>query len=218
VSAPDKEIRSVTRPRTLALTLTALAAAALLAACGSTGSGTPSPAGAGSTFSGMSGMQATSSARSSGFNAQDETFATDMIIHHRQAVQMAALVPGRSTNAKVLALAARIQAAQQPEIDTMTGWLTAWGSAMPEDMARHDMGESMPGMMSAADLADLKATRGAEFDRMFLTMMIAHHEGALTMSRAQVAKGSNPDATTLAQTIIAAQTTEISQMRGLLAG
>jgi uncharacterized protein (DUF305 family) len=89
---------------------------------------------------------------------------------------------------------------------------------MPEDMAGHDTGEAMPGMMSAADLADLKAAKGAEFDWMFLTMMITHHQGALTMAKTQVATGSNPNATTLAQTIIAAQTTEIRQMRGLLAG
>jgi uncharacterized protein (DUF305 family) len=216
MSVADKEIRSVPRPRALALTLAAVAAALTLAACGTTGStgtgGNPAHPGMSQTPSPTS-----PSAAASVFNAQDEAFASDMIIHHRQAVQMAALAPKRSTDDRVLALAARIRAAQQPEIDTMTGWLTAWGSAMPENMSGHDMGDAMPGMMSATDLTDLEAAAGATFDRMFLTMMIAHHQGALTMAKTQVAGGSNPDATALAKVIVAAQTAEIGQMRGLLA-
>jgi uncharacterized protein (DUF305 family) len=184
-----------------------------LVACGSGGATT---AGGSSASSDMPGTSQTTAADVGRFNAQDQAFASDMITHHRQAVEMAGLASGRSANPKVLALAKRIEAAQQPEIDDMTGWLDAWGSAMPEDMSEHDMGDSMPGMMSAADVADLKKLKGAEFDGMFLTMMIDHHEGAITMAETQATDGSNPDAVALAKAVITAQTTEITEMRTLL--
>src|SRR5262249_13382324 len=107
-------------------------------------------------------------------------------------------------------------AAQQPEIETMTGWLTAWGrpTAMPSN---HSGMGSMPGMMSDPDMAKLMAARGKTFDRMFLTMMITHHRGAVTMSRQEVTAGVNPDAVALAKTIITDQQAEITQMSTMLA-
>lgn len=152
------------------------------------------------------------------FNDADVTFAQMMIVHHRQAVEMAALADGRADNAKVKDLAGTIKAAQDPEIATMTGWLTAWGkpTAAP-DGGEHGAGHAdMPGMMSDADMTNLKAVTGAAFDKQFLTMMIAHHQGAVTMSKEQLQKGSNPDAKTLAQKIIADQENEIAQMNTLL--
>ena len=151
-----------------------------------------------------------------GFNQQDTTFASNMIQHHGQAVQMADLVASRSTDQKVIDLAAKIKAAQSPEIATMNSWLKSWGMPEVEDMSGMDMGGSMPGMMSAADLADLAAAKGAEFDRMFLTMMVAHHEGAITMAKEQVTKGKNADAKALAGKVVADQSAEIAQIRGML--
>ena len=74
----------------------------------------------------------------------------------------------------------------------------------------------MPGMMSDADLAKLKAASGADFDRQFLTMMIAHHEGAITMAKEETAKGVNPDAKSLAGRIVTAQQGEIDTMNKIL--
>lgn len=159
------------------------------------------------------------------FNKADVSFAQDMIPHHRQATEMAALAKTRTDTAAVLGLAADIEAAQGPEIDTMTGWLNKWGKDVPaegDDMGGMDhsnMGgdsSSMPGMMSDDQLAELEASSGAGFDQMFLTMMLAHHEGAVQMAKAEQSDGKNADAKALAGTIRKDQTAEIATMRDLL--
>ena len=200
------------RTRT-ALILAAPALALALSSCGGDQSSAPGAA-AGTASPGASGSSA--AALAVGFNQQDTTFASNMIQHHGQAVQMADLVASRSTDQKVIDLAAKIKAAQAPEIATMNSWLKSWGMPEVEDMSGMDMGGSMPGMMSAADLADLAAAKGAEFDRMFLTMMVAHHEGAITMAKEQVTKGKNADAKALAGKVVADQSAEIAQIRGML--
>jgi uncharacterized protein (DUF305 family) len=149
-------------------------------------------------------------------NGQDANFAADMISHHEQAVEMAELVPSRSDDPAVTDLAGRIQAAQGPEITTMKGWLKVWGLPEPENMSGMDMSDSMPGMMSPADLKELAGLRGAAFDRVFLTMMLAHHEGAITMAKTQITGGQSPEAKELAEQIINTQTKEIAEIRTLL--
>ncbi|MEU1981597.1 DUF305 domain-containing protein [Nocardia sp. NPDC019395] len=150
-------------------------------------------------------------------NEADIRFAQEMIPHHRQAVAMAALVPSHSTDPRVVDLAARIQQAQDPEIAAMTGWLEAWGAPVPEDSGHSgtDHG-AMPGMMSTEQMAELEAAEGAEFDRMWLTMMIDHHEGAVQMARTELAEGTDPQARVTAQQIIDAQQSEIQEMRAML--
>jgi uncharacterized protein (DUF305 family) len=124
----------------------------------------------------------------------------------------------RASDAEVKSLAAKITAAQQPEIDTMTGWLTAWGQPAPSpgmSMPSMDHG-AMPGAMSPADMEKLEAAKGAAFDKQFLTMMITHHEGAITMAQDEVKDGSNTDAKALAQKIVADQQAEIATMKTIL--
>jgi uncharacterized protein (DUF305 family) len=153
------------------------------------------------------------------FNDADVTFVQAMIPHHQQAVQMADMADGRAADAEVKQLAGNIQAAQQPEIDTMTGWLTAWGKPAPEPHMSMGSGTghgSMPGMMTDADMAKLMDAKGAAFDKQFLTMMIAHHEGAIEMAQTEVAQGSNPQAKALAQKIITDQQAEIATMKTIL--
>ncbi|GAA1803486.1 DUF305 domain-containing protein [Luedemannella flava] len=147
-------------------------------------------------------------------NQADIMFAQMMIPHHQQAVEMSELATGRVADAEVAALAAQIKGAQAPEIATMTGWLTAWGQPTHMPM---DMGHGMAGMVSAADMAKLKAATGKEFDKLYATHMIAHHEGAITMARTELADGSNPEAKALAQQIITAQEAEIVTMKAILA-
>lgn len=144
-------------------------------------------------------------------NADDVTFAQQMVPHHGQALAMAKLVPARSTNPKVLDLASRIETAQDPEIRAMQGWLTAWDTAAP-GMA-HD---AMPGMMSDDDLKQLEGLKGAEFDRRWLGMMIKHHQGAIDMAGTELARGGNAEAKALARKIAGAQQAEITEMQGLL--
>ncbi|MEV0895357.1 DUF305 domain-containing protein [Actinoplanes sp. NPDC049802] len=187
------------------------AAVALLALAGCGG------ADHGSTGAGHGTATATASPSAGAvFNDADVAFAQHMIVHHRQAVEMAGLAPERAASAAVKKLAADIEAAQAPEISTMTGWLGTWGATVPE--AGHDSGhETMPGMMSDADMTALAAAKGAAFDERFLTMMIAHHEGAITMAGEVAAKGSDPAAKALAATIVTDQQAEIAEMRALLA-
>lgn len=146
-----------------------------------------------------------------GVNTADVSFATEMIPHHRQATEMARLAPDRSDDPAVIDLAERIEAAQDPEIEIMTGWLDDWD--------REEMGgamDSMPGMMSADQLSDLESSTGEAFDEMFLTMMIEHHEGAIDMARTEQADGEFGDALELASSIETDQGAEIDQMRGIL--
>lgn len=200
----------MTRARAVTIAVSTVALAAVLAACGSDDDAGTTP-----HSSGASSMPSMSGTMSGDHNEQDATFSHNMITHHREAIEMAKLAPSRAQNPEVRTLAARIEAAQQPEIDTMSGWLKSWGIAMPSDMAGMDMG-SMPGKMSEADMAKLGAAKDAEFDKMFLTMMIAHHEGAITMARTEVSAGSNAEAKALAQKVIDDQTAEIAEMRKML--
>lgn len=154
-------------------------------------------------------------------NDHDVRFAQEMIVHHRQAVEMAEMVPGKTTNAKVLDLAKRIEGAQDPEIRTMAGWLSKWGAAptassMPGmDHGSMDHGTGT-GMMTAEEMAGLGRATGAGFDRMWTEMMIRHHQGAIEMSTTHLGKGSNAESKKLAQDIITAQQAEITEMQGLL--
>ncbi|NKE60186.1 DUF305 domain-containing protein [Lentzea sp. PSKA42] len=189
-----------------------VAAVALLAGCGGGGD--------------MAGMQHSSTTappsatgQQDGHNEQDVKFAQDMIGHHQQALDMAAMVPAKSTNPKVTDLGKRIAAAQDPEIKKMNEWLTKWGAATATSMPGMDHGSghgSMPGMMTAEEMAKLNGATGAEFDRMWLDMMIKHHQGAVEMAKTQQEKGSNADAKKLAQDITTAQQAEITEMQSLL--
>ena len=117
-----------------------------------------------------------------------------MIAHHEQAIEMAEIAqdPARQAGAEVVALAGRIEAAQDPEIELMTGWLEAWGQPVQMDTSDgHDMSE-MTGMMSAEDMDALATKTGTEFDDMWLTMMVEHHEGAIEMATDDPSRGHQP--------------------------
>jgi uncharacterized protein (DUF305 family) len=174
---------------------------------------------------GMAGSGSTSTISvpaDAAFNAMDVAFAQGMIPHHAQAVEMAEMALAISTDPTVRALAEKVKAAQDPEITLMTSWLEAWGQSVPDRNGPmgHDGtgpgGMMMSGMMSEAEMAQLGAARGGEFDRMFLEMMIRHHEGAVQMAQQQLADGKYPPAKDLARAIMAAQQAEIDQMRALL--
>lgn len=157
-------------------------------------------------------------------NEADVRFAQGMVPHHREAVEMAELVPGRSADPAVADLAARIGAAQAPEIDTMTGWLREWGAEVPADgrsgMAGTDHGRDpagMGGMRTPEQLDGLARATGPAFDRLFLEQMTEHHLGAVAMAGVELEQGADPDALALARTIVDTQRTEIDEMAGLLA-
>ena len=208
--------------RRFALPAILLAGAVTLTACG----GSESDTTAGSSDSGhdMSTMDssptpsATATPATGPHNATDVAFATGMIPHHRQAVEMAQMAVEKATNTEVKKLAAGIQAAQDPEIVQLSGWLTGWGEPVPDaSMSGMDMDDmDMSGMMSEQEMTRLEESTGTEFDRMWLTMMVEHHEGAVAMSKIELRDGQNADAEALAQDIIAGQGKEIATMTRLL--
>lgn len=156
-------------------------------------------------------------------NQADVDFATQMVPHHQQALDMVAMTDGRTLTPKVAALVAQIRDAQAPEITTMTGWLDDWGRPLEAtgDHSGHDMGDmkgmSMPGMMSEAELKELEGLSDDEaFARRWLELMIAHHQGAIAMAEAEVENGRNPEAIALAKEIASSQQAEITTMRQLL--
>lgn len=146
-------------------------------------------------------------------------FAQMMIPHHQQAVELAALVPDRSTNAAVVKLAAEIAAQQQPEIDAMRTALTQWG-LNPDEMAHGSghAGMAMEGMVDDATMIKLEALKGAEFDALWLKSMISHHQGAIAMADVEIKDGKNPEMITLARNIVSAQQAEVDQMTSMLTG
>lgn len=168
---------------------------------------------------------ATSSASQSSateHNDADVAFATDMLQHHAQALEMVDLTQGRALDPEVQALAEQIRAAQTPEIETFTGWLTEWDEPVPDtsgEMGGMDMSSGsseMPGMMSADDMTALENALDTEFQTMWLEMMTEHHEGALDMAKAETEDGQYQPAVDLAGDIITSQTAEIETMKELL--
>ncbi|WP_327282124.1 MULTISPECIES: DUF305 domain-containing protein [unclassified Streptomyces] len=150
-------------------------------------------------------------------NAADRTYVQHMVEHHRQALTMSALAPERASAEGVKRLAERISAAQQPEIGSMEKWLArhpAPAGAPSGGPPGHDHG-AMPGMATEQQLARLTEAKGAEFDRLFLTLMTAHHEGAVKMAGEVLAAGNNGAVEEMANEVVATQTAEIHRMRAM---
>ncbi|MEU9852303.1 DUF305 domain-containing protein [Streptomyces sp. NPDC047974] len=191
--------------RTLGLTGAVAAAALLLAACGN------DDAMSGMDHGSTSSATAAAPSASGTFNDADVMFAQMMIPHHEQALEMAELADGRAEDADVKKIVAAIEKAQDPEILKMKAWLKGWGK--PESAG---MNHAMAGMMSDQDMKDLAAAKGKDFDRTFAELMIAHHEGAVEMAKAEQKDGGNAEAKALAGEVVTAQTAEIAELRKIL--
>jgi uncharacterized protein (DUF305 family) len=152
-----------------------------------------------------------------------------MIPHHAQAITMSRLAAQQAVSPQVKDFAARIQAAQQSEIEQMSGWLRAWHDPVPAtnnpmggieqgDMGQmdHDVSGPMPGMMSGDQMQQLEQATGPAFDQIYLQMMITHHQGAITIAQTELRAGQNPGARQLAQRIINTQQREITETQAIL--
>jgi uncharacterized protein (DUF305 family) len=197
---------------TLAAAAASLALGVVLSACSN---------GAESTSGDQSGTSTSDAAEATSqeHNDADAEFAQMMILHHQGAIAMDTMAEGRAQTEEVQQLSSDIQFAQQPEIDLMTSWLETWGEEPPsseDDMGGMDHSSGHTGMADDEQMQQLDDA-GTGFDRMFLEMMIEHHEGAITMSEQEQADGLNEDALELAGTIIADQTEEIATMKQMLA-
>jgi len=150
---------------------------------------------------------------SSNLSGNEFMFAEMMIPHHQQAVDMSDLALATSKNAKVLDLAQRIKDAQSAEIVQMQSWLGTGGS---NEMMNGHMGHDMGGMMSEADMANLKSSSGTTFDKLFLEGMIIHHEGALQMV-SMINDTNNQKVNSFGLNVVKVQTAEIAEMKEILA-
>ena len=203
----------------------AAVAALTLSGCGSTGG----EAQASPTTSTPSSSTTSSTADAQLHNDADVAFATGMIPHHQQAIEMSdMLLAKQGIDPQVVSLANEIKAAQGPEIEQMQGWLTQWGASTTPSpsgsMPGHDMsgGGDMTvmggghGMMSEADMTALQNAKGAEASRLFLTQMIEHHNGAITMAQQEIDGGQFPTAVEMARSIVTSQQQEITTMQGII--
>ena len=199
--------------KTLTISALGIAAAIALAGCAGTSGTTPTSTMPGMGSGGM-GMASSSAPATADHNAADTMFTQGMIPHHAQAVEMSdMMLKKHGMDARITALATKIKAAQAPEIEMMTGWLKTWNE--PTQMASgHGMGD---GMMGDEDLKTLDAAQGTEAAKLFLTQMIAHHEGAVITAKTEISQGKNPDAIQLGKSIVTSQEAEIQEMKTLLA-
>ncbi|MGI5214317.1 DUF305 domain-containing protein [Plantactinospora sp. CA-290183] len=151
------------------------------------------------------------------YNSADVRFALMMIPHHGQALEMTRLVPERAGSAGVIAVADRIRASQQPEVEIFNSWLRDRGLATdPDRPSGHDHGV-MHGMQSPEAISGLTAATGTAFDRMFIQMMTAHHQGAIQMAQEVLVNGIDRQLRELARNIAFEQAVEIDRMRDVLA-
>lgn len=202
--------------RRLALVSAVAAGGLLLAACG--GNDDMNGMDHGSAPSSMSSPKESGSTPAPGaFDDADVKFAQGMIPHHEQAVEMAKLADGRASDSEIKTLAADIEKAQDPEIQTMKSWLKSWGKPESPGMDHSGMGnDSMSGMMSDKGMEELKAAKGTDFDRKFAQMMIEHHNGAISMAKDEQKNGRNAAAKKLADDVIKNQTAEVEKMQKIL--
>lgn len=219
-----------THTRTLAA---ALLAAVATTACGGASRGaartSPPPAASGQGNTDAIAKARADSARHP-YTAADVHFMSAMIGHHAQAIVVAGMAPTHGASPSVRTLADRIINTQRDEIATMQQWLRDRRQPVPEARATgatmtmmhggsaHEM--RMPGMLTDAQLKQLDQARGAEFDRLFLTLMIQHHRGAVAMVKALFGSyGAGQDETVFkfASDVNVDQTTEIARMERMLA-
>lgn len=214
----------------------ALAAVAAIGACSDSGTKDVAASAAPST------VQSSTAAPAAAHNQADMMFARMMIPHHRQAIEMSDMILAKQgIDARVVDLAKQIKAAQGPEIDTMQGWLNQWGMpGMPgmdnmpgmngttsnapsdhggmhgSDMPGMDDVPGMEGMMSPADMQALQNAQGVQAGKLYLTQMIKHHQGAITMAQNEIKGGQFADAIALAKSIATSQQKEIDTMNQIL--
>ena len=172
------------------------------------------------SMSGMSGMEMGHEIvipKGAPYTKADVEFMQGMIAHHAQAIVMSRMAESHGANPQVMKLSNKIDQSQVPEIRIMQSWLTRNKQYAPDTSSWHHM--TMPGMLTAAQLNELDAAKGVDFDRAYLRLMIQHHAGALKMVEdlfnAPLA-GQEVDVSVFANDVVTAQTTEIGIMQKLL--
>jgi uncharacterized protein (DUF305 family) len=154
------------------------------------------------------------------YTAVDVRFMQGMISHHAQALEMTALLPSRTSREGMRLLALRIEVSQADEIRMMQRWLEVRAQEIPSPHAHHARGATlMPGMLTAEEMSRLAEATGAAFDRLFLELMIKHHEGALIMVKelfSNAGAGQEGEIFAFASDVDADQRMEIDRMGAML--
>ncbi|WP_179893978.1 DUF305 domain-containing protein [Streptomyces sp. gb14] len=225
-----QEVTVLIHRRTAALRSTALAAAAIaaalvLGACDAdsgdgtsdkakdTGPGVVAPGRPGEPARTLSAEEAAEETARDTANSADFRYAQMMIEHHAQALVMTELAPERASRSAVERLAERIAAGQKPEIGAMEGWLKRNDG---DKRKQHHDHSGMPGMATEAQLEELRGAEGKAFDKLFLELMITHHQGAITMATEALTEGNDIFVEEMASDVVAQQTVEINRMRGMM--
>ncbi|RAU98442.1 DUF305 domain-containing protein [Mycolicibacter senuensis] len=159
-------------------------------------------------------QESSSSAVANTGSPGDIAFLEDMVVHHQQALELTAMVPGQSADPAVVALADHIAAQQRVELQGCQAQLLQWeapDSAPGEPDTATDK-HDIPGMVDEATMDKLRSLRGPEFDKLWLQSMISHHRGAIEMAHNEIEHGQSPEAISIAQSLAARQQAEIDQM------
>lgn len=146
-------------------------------------------------------------------DSPDVAFLQDMVAHHQQALTLTALVPGRSTDPRLAALAEQVAGRQRSEIAGFQAQLLQWEVPTPDPVQAV---ADLPGMVDQATVDRLQGLRGAAFDTAWLQSMIAQRRGALAMTRTEVANGRSPDIIGIARSVLAAEQADLDRMSQLL--
>jgi uncharacterized protein (DUF305 family) len=199
-----------------------LIATVLLAGCGD-GGATAGPTTGGTSAAAVAadqGGQAAAPAPSSTappqpHNQADVAFATTMIPHNVQALASTQMASTKAANPQIKALASKLGKTQVPQIESLSRWMVGWGQQVP-NAAVAGNGPAGSGMLTQADLSKLGSATGADFDKLWLTTMIKHEQGAVALAKTELAHGSSVEAKALAKKIIAAQQAQVTEMQALL--
>jgi uncharacterized protein (DUF305 family) len=149
---------------------------------------------------------------------QDAAFATAMIMHHHQTSQLVGLAATHAQTPAVLAFAGELQNLYETQIQDLTGMLTGWGRPAPKIAGHQALGDSIPGVLDAGQLTALLASRPAEFERSFLSILLTHQQKAIGLAQKEIDLGGDPQARAVAERILQATQTQVDAIRALRAG
>jgi uncharacterized protein (DUF305 family) len=165
-------------------------------------------------FGALAGCANASTDARDDYNQTDVTFATELIPHHRQSLQMVRMVERRDVDPRLKGFAAELRVTQAVEIESMLSWLRDWDVTVPS--GDPSVGTGRSGTVSAGDLAVLEGYAGEEFEKQWLRLMIRQHEDAIALAKLENAEGQYPYAVALANTVMVGQASQIRTMQLLL--
>lgn len=197
--------RSRAGTRAVGMVAVALAAVTSLAACGG---GAASAAG--------EAVTAKTSLDPAAVAAQDAAFATAMFDHRHQALQLVGLVAQHGERSDVLNLARDLQSSYDTQMDDLETMLTGWGKTPPHVEGHTDLGDEIPGLLTAPELSALRAAKPAEFEKQFLTVLAGHEKRATATAQKELQLGADPQATAYAKEVVQQTTAHLTDIDAML--